>query len=140
MESEASVKLFLERKITFSFPECISVTYPTIQNWALLVLIPDRRFCVHSRTQWVSPTNSPVRLGVSPTTTIPTGFEALFPGAGILGHMVCLVPQLFLPGYLHTNVGLPSLPAAASPTQPSSCYLATCPLCPGCPSPSLLPF
>ena len=31
--------------------------------------------CVHSRTLWVSPVNSPVRLGVSPTTaTKPTSF------------------------------------------------------------------
>ena len=31
-------------------------------------------FCVHSKTLWVSPVNSPVRLGVSPTTSTPTGF------------------------------------------------------------------
>ena len=30
--------------------------------------------CVHSRTLCVSPTNSPVRLGVSPTAATPTGF------------------------------------------------------------------
>ena len=32
--------------------------------------------------------------------------------------MVCLAPQLFLPVYLHTNVGLSALPAATSPTPP----------------------
>ena len=30
--------------------------------------------CVHSRTLWVSPTNSPVRLGVFPAASTPTGF------------------------------------------------------------------
>ena len=30
--------------------------------------------CVHSRTLWVSPTNSPMRLGVSHATSTPTGF------------------------------------------------------------------
>ena len=31
-------------------------------------------FCVHSRTLWVSPTNFPVKLGVSPAAaTTPTG-------------------------------------------------------------------
>ena len=31
--------------------------------------------------------------------------------------MVCLTPQLFLPLYLHGNVGLPIQPAAALPSQ-----------------------
>ena len=84
--------------------------------------IPGGWVCVHSRTLWVSPTNSPVRLGVSPTATTSTGFigrgfEALVSHAGTLGCMVCLTPQLFLPTYLHTNVRLPSLPAAASSSQ-----------------------
>ena len=43
-------------------------------NWALLVLIPQGWACVHCKTLRVSPTNSPVRLGVSPTTSTPTGF------------------------------------------------------------------
>ena len=47
--------------------------------------------CAHSRPLWVSPRNSPVRLGVSPAdASTPTGvfnqrFEALFPHAGALG-------------------------------------------------------
>ena len=46
---------------------------------------------------WVSPTTSPVRLGVSTAAApTPTGvfnqrFEALFPGAGALGCMVCFI-------------------------------------------------
>ena len=51
------------------------------------------------RPLWVSPTTSPVRLGVSPAAApTPTGafnqrFEALFPGAGALGFAVCFAPR-----------------------------------------------
>ena len=45
------------------------------------------------------------------------GFEALFPHAGTLGCTVCLAPQLFLPVYPHANVGPPSPPTTALPTQ-----------------------
>ena len=46
----------------------------------------------------------------------PTGFsterfEALFPGAGALGCVVCFGPLPFLPVYLCANVGLQDLPA-----------------------------
>ena len=74
---------------------------------------------MHSRTPWVSPANSPVRLGVSPAaTSTPTGvfsqrFEPLFPRAGTLDCVVCLAPHLFLSVYLHSNVGLPGPQAAA---------------------------
>ena len=68
--------------------------------------------CVRSRTLWVSPTTSPVRLGVSPAaSSTPTGvfnhwFEPLFPHSGTLGCVVCHpVHQL-----------LPCRPAAALPT------------------------
>ena len=70
--------------------------------------------CVHYRTLWVSPTNSPVSLGVTPAAiSTPTGvvsqrFEALFPCTETMGCAVCLAPQLLLLVYLHTNVGLPS--------------------------------
>ena len=47
------------------------------------------------------------------------GFEALFLCAGTLGWAVCLAPQLFLPGYLHMNVGPTYLPAAASLDPPA---------------------
>ena len=55
--------------------------------------------CAHSRPLWVSPTTSPVRLGVSPAAApTPTGvfnqrFEALFPRAGALGYAVCFAPH-----------------------------------------------
>ena len=104
---------------------------------------PSGWVCVHSRTLWVSPRNSPVRLGVSTTaTSTPTGvfnqcFEALFPHAGTLGCLVChLVHQL-----------LPCWPAAALPAplhNPPPCWVRQPPPCceyspPDCPSPPLLP-
>ena len=55
--------------------------------------------CALSRSLWVSPTTSPVRLGVSPAAApLPTGvfnqrFEALFPRAGALGYVVCFAPR-----------------------------------------------
>ena len=76
---------------------------------------PSGWVCVHSRTLWVSPVNSPVRLGVSPAAaSAPTGvfnqrFEALFPWAGALGCAVCYpVHQLQL----------------CPPLPPTICHLA----------------
>ena len=67
--------------------------------------------CVHSRTLWISPMNSPVQLGVSPTARTPTGFlsqrfEGLFPCTGALGCKVCLALQLFIQVYPLANVDL----------------------------------
>ena len=56
--------------------------------------------CAHYRPLWVSPTNSPVRLGISPAAaSTPTGvinqrFEALFPHAGAMGCEVCFSPAV----------------------------------------------
>ena len=67
--------------------------------------------CARSRPLWVSPLNSPMRLGVSPaaastpTVVFNQRFEALFPGAGALGYMVCFASLLFLLFYLRDNVG-----------------------------------
>ena len=77
--------------------------------------------CACSRPLWVSPTNSPVCLGVSPAaTSTPTcvfyqWFEALFPGSGTLGCVVCFAPLPFLPVYPCANVGPQGLPATALP-------------------------
>ena len=74
--------------------------------------------CACCRPLWVSPTSSPVRLGVSlAATSTPRGvfnqrFEVLFPHSEALGCAVCLTPQLLLLVYLLANVGLPSLPAS----------------------------
>ena len=60
------------------------------------MLIPKWVGLCISRTLWISPTNSPVRLGVSHAASTPTGFsqpevfEALFHCAGTLGCMVSL--------------------------------------------------
>ena len=51
--------------------------------------------CARSRPLWVSPTTSPVRLGVSPAAAqtpscvFTQRFEALFPHAGALGYAFC---------------------------------------------------
>ena len=112
--------------------------------------------CVRSWTLWVSPTNSPVRLGVSPTaTSTPKGFSIsgltlYFPTMEPWGCMVCFVPPLFLPVYLHANVGPqgpPSAPcwSAAAWTallhnqpprwvcQPPFCRKSSLPSCPSLP-------
>ena len=104
---------------------------------------PSGWVCVRSRTLWVSPTDFPVRLGVSPAdASTPTGvfnqwFEAFFPHTGTLGCAVCCrVQQL-----------LPCGPAAALPTplhsplphwvhQPLPCRESSPP---HCLSPPLLP-
>ncbi|KAF6104411.1 hypothetical protein HJG60_011347 [Phyllostomus discolor] len=79
--------------------------------------------------------NSSERLGVSPVASSLTGVfnqrsGALFPRARTLGCVVYLTPQLFLPVYLHSDVGL------LAPR--GTCYLAESSL-PGHPSPRLLP-
>ena len=64
------------------------------------------------------------------------GFEDFFSHTGTLGYVVHLTPQLFLPVYLHTNVGpptpvlqshcressLPWLPISAPPTGLDKCF------------------
>ena len=71
---------------------------PTIKLGHFWCWFPNRWACAHSRPLWVSPTTSPVRLGVSPAAApTPTGafnqrFEALFPRAGALGFAVCFAP------------------------------------------------
>ena len=99
----------------------ISIFHSTTHNQTgpLWCWFPSGWACSRSRSLWVSPMTSPVRLGVSPiAASTPMGvfnqkFEALFPCAGALGCEVC-------PGS-------------------SSRQLASSPLCPGCPSPPLLP-
>ena len=79
----------------------ISVTPSTTHNQIgpLWCWFPSGWACACSRPLWVSPTTSPVRLGVSPATSpTPTGvfnqrFVALFPCSGALGCVVCFVPR-----------------------------------------------
>ena len=80
----------------------------------------------HSRPLWVSPTTSPVRLGVSPAAApTPTGSfnqrsEVLFPCTGALGYAVCLVPrcssQFICAGVWGCGVLPAALPALFSAT------------------------
>ena len=92
-------------------------------------------------TLWISPANSPVRLGVSPAAaSTPTGvfnqwFEALFPHTGTLGFEVRhLVHQLLLhcqlqPGLPCSTIrhltGSASCPLAASPLHPVAHLLSS---------------
>ena len=78
----------------------ISVTPSATHNQLgpLWCWFPGGWACAHSRPLWVSPTTSPVRLGVSPAATpAPTvvfnqRFEALFPPSGALGYVVRFAP------------------------------------------------
>ena len=99
--------------------------------------LPSGSACVRSRPLWVSPTNSPVRLGVSPAaSSTPTGvfnqrFEALFPQAGTLGcHPVHQLlphrPDAALPAPLH------NLPPRWV-CQPPPCRESSLPVCPSLP-------
>ena len=97
--------------------------------------------------------DSPMRLGVSPAaTSTPTGvfnqrLEVLFPRAGALGCAVCFAPPPFLLVYLCTNVGswgsascCTACPVRSTIRHVSgSGCVAESPVCPGCPSPPLLP-
>ena len=100
--------------------------------------------CVHSRTLWVSPTNSPVRLGVSPTTPTPTGFY---------GQKFLRLSFPTLEPWVAWSVSLPSCSSQfiytqmwdhtvcqpqPCPPRSSSHHLAGSPLCPSCPSAPLL--
>ena len=69
------------------------------------VWVPGGWVCVHSRILWVSPTNCPVSLAVSPSTSTPTGtFSQRFwgfislcwdPGCCGLSHSPVVPPSLY---------------------------------------------
>ena len=113
----------------------ISVTPSATHNQIgpLWCWFPSGWACAHSRPLWVSPTTSPVRLGVSPAAPTPMGIfnqrtEALFPSAGALGYVVCFAPCSFVPVYLCESVGPWGLPVVSLPAQfvphSTSLYLA----------------
>ena len=96
------------------------------QTGPLWCWFPSGWACAHSRPLWVSPTTSPVRLGVSPAAApTPTGvfnqrFEALFPGAGALGCAVWFVPRCS-PGLSVCECGAPGCyPLLCLPHSPYS--------------------
>ena len=84
-----------------STPHQILVTPSATHNQIgpLWCWFPGGWACACPRPLWVSPTTSPVRLGVSPAAA-PTPssvfnlrFEALFPQARSLGYSVCFAPR-----------------------------------------------
>ena len=86
------------------------------------------------RPLWVSPTTSPVKLGVSPAAApTPTGvfnqrFEALFPRTGALGCWVCFSPHCL------SGLSVRECGAAGSASGRTAC-----PICPTlCQSPSAM--
>ena len=91
--------------------------------------------CACSRTLWVSPTNSPVKLGVSPAAaSTPTGFYSQRFWGFIYPHWN---PGLL--GLSHSPVLPPGLSARECGTARSaSLCLGMSPLRPNCPSPPLL--
>ena len=96
------------------------------QTGPLWCWFPSGWACAHSRPLWVSPTTSPVRLGVSPAAApTPTGifyqrFEALFPCAGALGCVVCFTP--------HRCSGLSVRKCGAAGCYPQLCLPCSPPL------------
>ena len=92
--------------------------------------------CVCSRSLWISPTNSPVRLGVSHAVSTPTGFfsqrfRGFISPSGTLDYAVCLAPQLFLPVYPHTNVDCIVCQLPPHPVhQPLPCHESSLPWLP----------
>ena len=100
--------------------------------------------CVCSRAPWVSPADSPVRLGVCPTAATPTDFYRQKFRGSISQPEPWDAQSASLPSCssqcIHTQMWdhlvLQPLPR---PPRSSSCHLAVCPLHPSCPSPPLLP-
>ena len=115
------------------------------QTGPLWCWFPSGWACAHSRPLWVSPTTSPVRLGVSPAAApTPTGifyqrFEALFPCAGALGCVVCFAPRrssglsVCECGATGSASVLTACPVCPTVRQSLSCQGNASPLCPGCP-------
>ena len=114
----------------------LSVTSPAIhkQVWPFWCWFPGGWVYVRSRILWVSPMNSPVRLGASLTATAPTDFYS----QRFWGFIsLCWNPRLC--GLSRSPVVPPRLSEHKRGTARStSRHLATSPLCPGCPSPPLL--
>ena len=123
----------------------LSVTSSTIHKqigpfWCWLLV---GWFCVCSRTLWFFPRNSPVRLGVYPPATSPTGFFSqkvwgfISPwwNPGLLG--LFLFPVVSPSLSVH-KCGT-ALVASHHPPWSFSHCLALSGLCPIYPSPSLLP-
>ena len=108
------------------------------QTGPLWCWFPSEWACAHSRPLWVSPTTSPVRLGVSPAAPQPPrafsirGLRLYFPELEPWVAQSASLPAV-CPVYLCTNVGpwgllVVRLPA---PFQSRSRHSHASPLCPG---------
>ena len=114
--------------VTYSALSGLSVTPPTAHNqigpfWCCF---PGGCVCVRSRTLWVSPTNSPVRLGVSPAGASTT--------TGVFNQRFCgFISPLgpWVVGLSRSPVVPPSLSACeCGPACSASRHLVESPLCP----------
>ena len=113
------------------------------QTGPLWCWFPSGWACARPRPLWVSPTTSPVRLGVSPAAAAtPTGvfnqrFEALFPCAGALGCAVCFAPRCLSGlsvrkcGAAGSASGWTACPVCPTLRQSRSCHSHASPLHPG---------
>ena len=65
-----------EKTMLLAWLLLLSITCPTTHNQTepFWCRFQDGWVCVHSGTLWVSPMNSPLRLGVYPSATTPIGF------------------------------------------------------------------
>ena len=165
-----TVMLYLGKGLKGSNGACstlcrISITPSATHNQIgpLWCWFPSGWACACSRPLRVSPTTSPVRLGVPPAAApTPTGvfnqrFEALFPCVGALGHVACFAPLADLSrlsvcdygaaGSARGRTACPILPhsTSLSPTSPTLHQSGSRhkeqpeSFLPGCPSPPLLP-
>ena len=106
------------------------------QTGPLWCWFPSGWVCAHSRPLWVSPTTSPVRLGVSPAAApTPTGvfnhrFEALFPPSwspGLRGLLRAPPLVRFIGAQMWCCGVLPvALPAPFSPTLSPALWVYVC--------------
>ena len=90
-------------------------------NWALLVLIPGGWGFVYTRTLWISPMNSPVRLEVSLMATSPPQVFSI----SVL-RLYFPVLELWVEQSLLVHQWLPHQPAAALPDpfhNPPPCWV-----------------
>ena len=130
----------------------LSIFHSTTHNQTgpLWCWFPSRWACARPRPLWVSPTTSPMRLGVSPAAApTPTGifnqrFEALFPHTGAPGCSVCFAPcrlsglSVCECGAAGNPSGQTACPICPTLRQSQSHHGNASPLRPGCPSLPLL--
>ena len=106
------------------------------QTGPLWCWLPSGWACARPRPRWVSPTTSPMRLGVSPAAApTPTAFSIrglrlYFPCAGALHYAVCFAPHRssrFICAQVWGRGALPfALPAPFSATLSLALWVSLC--------------